>query len=163
MNWRRAVLISGALCLVVSGGAFVIEVMRKGDTAERQTISMTYLSFATTEFIHTKHDWPTSWEELAKVQPKVGMVEIPRDLDWVEKVVDVDFHARISDIARQQPDTFTGFKPRHESYYNYNSRYATVIDAAKEAEATAKPVASASGSPTSNHASVKPAAEGSPP
>lgn len=125
--------------LMIAAATFVYRVIQMGHTAERQTMSITYLTTATTDYIQTYHDWPQSWEDLAKARAQVGFVAIPRDREWVKKYVFVDFKANLRQIAGQTPSTFTGFGPTGEAYYDYPRWYANVIDAAKEAQTTNKP------------------------
>jgi hypothetical protein len=140
---RKRLILIGVILLVVGliigGATFLYRVIQIGDTAERQTMSITYLASATTEFIQTYHDWPRSWDDLAKARAQVGAVAIPRDQDWVTKHVHIDFKADLRQIAGQTPSTFTGFGPTDEAYYDYSGWYAQIINVAKDAQTATQP------------------------
>ena len=125
---------AGGLGVIAVAGWFLHRVFVIGDTAERQTLSMDYLGFAVVEYLDAKGNWPGSWEELAAVRPSFQLVSIPGDVEWVEQRVDIDFHANVHEIARQTPQTFTGFKPRGKAFYDYTTLYKAVIEASKRVE-----------------------------
>jgi hypothetical protein len=95
----RIVWIAAVVVVLGATAAFVWDVVRIGDTAERESMAMGYLDAACCDFIAAHHDWPRSWDELEKTTPSVGHVTLPRDLPWVEQLVFVDFQANLKDIA----------------------------------------------------------------
>jgi hypothetical protein len=137
-KWKIiATIVIGVLLTGVARSLW--NVFQIASTAERQTMSITYLTVATEAFIQTHRDWPRSWEDLKSVKPSVGQVAIPRDLDWVEKQVVVDFSMKLHEIAAQSPEKFSGFGPRENPYYNYPNWYSRVIEAARRITAETKP------------------------
>ena len=122
--------------VLVGAGYIVVQAIRVGDDAERQTMAMQYLRMACVEYIRVRHGWPRSWEDLASVEPGFGHVEIPRDLEWVGPRVRMNFGAKLEEIARETPQTFSGFGPSAKAYYDYKVAYEDVIEAAKSGAGT---------------------------
>lgn len=120
---------------VVAGAGFLARGIWELEYAEQQLHAVGYVEETCAEYIEAHHEWPRSWQDLAEVAPRVGPVEMPRDLEMVRERVHVDFQARVDGIAREGPGTFSGFAPNGRVYYDYSNAYQSVIDAAKKAVA----------------------------
>lgn len=118
-----------ALCAIA---VFVRNVERLGDAAEHQAMAMNYVNAACCDYIAAHHDWPRSWEDLEGIRPTVGFVTFPRDRQWVEQQMTIDFQAKLDDIARQRSENFTGFATKEKPYYAYS--YEGVIETARQAK-----------------------------
>jgi hypothetical protein len=105
--------------------------VRNTEVAERQNMAMEYVYVACIEHIAAHHDWPHSWDDLEKTRPTVKGVTLPRDRQWLEQQMFIDFHANLKDIAQQKSANFTGFGLRAKPIYEY--RYDGVIEEAQKA------------------------------
>ena len=64
--------------------------------------------------------WPHSWEEL-KVAPMRtwGSFMWPRDAERLAQLVDVEFGARLGDVAEQAAENFQAVRPRGTAAHTY--------------------------------------------
>jgi hypothetical protein len=64
--------------------------------------------------------WPSSWEDLCSTPRREwGQFEWPRDAHRLEALVNIDFHARLSELAAQNADRFSAIRPNGPSAMTY--------------------------------------------
>ena len=119
------------VAVVVSALLFVTHLKDTAMNIEYRGHALKLVCAVVLEFIDKEERWPASWEELESVSVKDAgsMFVWPEDSERVKELIDIDFAASLSSVAKQGANDFDAIKP-NGGHFSCEYEIQQVVDRA---------------------------------